>query len=591
MPSDSFPRIETALDTQWRFHLGDTDAALSTDFDDSDWEDVRLPHDWAITCPTDPDMEQGRPQGYQRRGHVGWYRRRLRVQPADGKRYRLRLDGAYRHAEVWIKGHSLGLRPSGYATRIHDITEFLNSDGEQLLAVRCDNTGNDADRWYCGAGLYRRVWLTETGDVAAAPWGVSLTTPEVSEEKALVNIALTVQNTGSAAVSAEVSGQILDAKGDERVRLSAAGVNVPANGKEVVTLQATVKNPELWSPDSPALYRARINIAADGTHTDGIDQVFGIRSISFDVENGFTCNGQSRKMKGVCLHHDLGCLGTAFFRAGWERRLRLLKDLGCNAIRSSHNIPSPELLDLCDRLGFFVIDEAFDKWWGGCSGDTFGDWWQRDIESMVLRDRNHPCVVVWSTGNEVEEQGSERMLKTSRMLADSIKKLDDTRPTLVALRPDSRQESSNAGESARCRSRQPDPAPATRVDQVGLLLRRVRDASGHRRLRGGRGYPPGLRLPGCHRRSARAADAETSRRRLHRRTRRRPLCPLLSTGRPLGCARCRLCLGPTRSALVRGTSFTSPHNLLQKNILHVRKEAPCLCVSAACLLGNFVIQY
>ena len=435
IPADDQPRLESALDTKWRFHLGDTEAALNAELDDSDWEDIRLPHDWAITCPTDPDMEQGRPQGYQRRGHVGWYRRWLRVRPVDGKRYRLRLDGAYRHTEVWINGHSLGLRPFGYATHIHDITDYLKEDGEQLLAVRCDNTGNDGDRWYCGAGLYRRVWLTETGDVAAAPWGVSVTTPEVSEAEAVVNIELTVQNTRDTEITAEIAGTILDAGGAEQGTLSAASANVHANGEEVVKLQATVQNPELWAPESPALYSAQISIAADGAQTDKVEQPFGIRSIAFDVENGFKCNGTSRKMKGVCLHHDLGCLGTAFFSAGWERRLRLLKDLGCNAIRTSHNIPSPELLDLCDRLGFFVIDEAFDKWWSGCSGDSFGDWWQRDIESMVLRDRNHPCVVVWSTGNEVEEQGSERMLKTSKMLADYIKELDATRPTLVALRP------------------------------------------------------------------------------------------------------------------------------------------------------------
>ncbi len=428
-------RIETALDSMWRFQLGDNDFALNPNLDDSDWKDVRLPHDWAITCPTDPEMEEGRSQGYQRRGHVGWYRRQLRAQPVAGKRHLLRLDGAYRHTEVWINGYSLGLRPSGYATRIHDITEFMNSDGKQLLAVRCDNSGNDGDRWYCGAGLYRRVWLTETDDVAVAPWGVGITTPEISRDEARVDIEVTVQNHRSAPVSAEVSGQLVDANGAEQATLPDTTVELPANGKGTVTLRTPVKNPRLWSPESPALYTVRIHIAATGERTDSINQPFGIRSISFDAKNGFMCNGQPRKMKGVCLHHDLGCLGTAFFSAGWERRLRLLKELGCNAIRSSHNIPSPELLDLCDRLGFFVIDEAYDKWWGGCSGDTFGEWWRRDIASMVLRDRNHPCVVVWSTGNEVEEQGSERMLKTSKMLADYIKELDDTRPTLVALRP------------------------------------------------------------------------------------------------------------------------------------------------------------
>lgn len=433
-PHETF-RSERALDSGWRFHLGEADGALRTDLDDGDWLDVRLPHDWAIACPTEPEMEQGRAQGFRRRAHVGWYRRRLQVVPRAGRRYRLRLDGAYRHAEVWVNGESLGVRPSGYATRIHDITDLLSPQGDQLLCVRCDNTGHDADRWYCGAGLYRRVWLTETADLAVVPWGVAITTPDASEAEAQVCVKATLRNqrTGSTAVT--VRGEIRDAAGNCRASLSDEPLTLDASAEATASLTTTVEAPALWSPESPALYTVRLWLETDGKAVDSVEETFGIRWFSFTPDHGLELNGRPTMMKGVCMHHDLGCLGSAFFEAGWERRLRLLKDLGCNAIRTSHNPPDARLLDLCDRLGFMVIDEAYDKWREGCSGPYFQDWWQRDVEALVLRDRNHPCVLVWSIGNEVEHQGSDAMLRTSRMLSDYVKQLDPTRPTLVALRP------------------------------------------------------------------------------------------------------------------------------------------------------------
>lgn len=433
--ADSSLRHETPLDASWRFHLGDTDRALDRDLDDSDWQDVRLPHDWAIECPTDPTIEQNRQQGFQRRAHVGWYRRRVSLNPVPGRRYLLRLDGAYRHAEVWVNGTSLGVRPSGYVTRIHDVTEHLRSDAEQLICVRCDNSGHDADRWYCGAGLYRRVWLTETRDVAVAPWGVWVTTPAVDEQEASIEAHVTVRNSRDDRLAVRVGGEILNATGEQCAILESTDIDIDANGEDTATLKASVVDPELWSPESPTLYTARVEVATAGVDTDALEQPFGIRWFSFAAERGLELNGKARTMKGVCLHHDLGCLGTAFFEAGWERRLRVLKELGFDAIRSSHNQPAPGLLDLCDRLGIMVIDEANDKWRSGCSGPYFEQWWQRDVDCLVLRDRNHPCVLVWSTGNEVENQGSEEMLRTSKMLADRIKELDPTRPTLVALRP------------------------------------------------------------------------------------------------------------------------------------------------------------
>jgi beta-galactosidase len=428
-------RAERALDTGWRFFLGENEAALQRELDDTDWQDVRLPHDWAIHCPSDPEMEQGKQQGFRRRAHVGWYRRRICLRPEPGRRVRLRLDGAYRHAEVWINGHSLGLRPSGYATRIHDITEHLREDGDQLLAVRCDNTGHDADRWYCGAGLYRRVWLTTTGEVAVEPWGVSITTPEVSGRQATVAAEVTVRNHRGEAVKAVVSGEIVGPDGKGVATLSPAEVELGPGAIAAVKATAAVSDPALWSPALPELYTLRVKVEAGGEATDRVEENFGIREVVFSAQKGLEVNGEAWKMRGVCMHHDLGALGTAFFEAGWERRLRTLKEHGFNAIRTSHNPPDPALLDLCDRLGFFVIDEAFDKWQGGCSGETFDAWWKEDVKALVLRDRNHPSVIVWSIGNEVENQCSPTMLELSKMLCDYVKELEPTRPTLVALRP------------------------------------------------------------------------------------------------------------------------------------------------------------
>ncbi len=428
-------REQWALDTAWRFHLGETDRALDDDLDDSDWEDVRLPHDWALDCPTDPDMDQGVPQGFHRRAHVGWYRRRLRLDPEPGRRHLLRLDGVYRHAEVWINGESLGLRPSGYATRIHDVTEHLRADGDQLIAVRCDNTAHDADRWYCGAGIYRRVWLTTVSDLSVAPWGVFVTTPEITSKKATVSVEVTVRNDRADAAEAKIECELLDPDGSVCGSLSPGSVQVQAGGQAAATLSGELVDPALWSPESPSLYTARLRVLADGAEVDRVSETFGVRHFDFSADEGFILNGTPRKMKGVCLHHDLGCLGVAFFKAGWERRLRLLKELGFDSIRTSHNPPDPGLLDLCDRLGFLVIDEAFDKWREGCSGEHFEVWWREDLEAMVLRDRNHPSVIVWSVGNEVEQQGTPEMIDICARLAGHVRSLDPTRPTTVGLRP------------------------------------------------------------------------------------------------------------------------------------------------------------
>jgi len=410
------------LDDGWRFNAGDVANAQNPACNDRDWQEVHIPHDWAIAGPY--NKAAGGAQGYLRRSQVGWYRLHLPdIAPEDHAR--VQFDGVYRESEVWINGVSLGKRPNGYISFCYDITPHLRPHGN-VIAVRVDNSGKLADRWYSGAGIYRRVWLTTTGTVAVAPWGVTVTTPRAEADRATVTVCVAIENhyTGDAAL--EILTEILD-----------------PDGKAVATLTstsdtATVEKPRRWSPESPSLYTARTMIKRSGVVVDEVSTPFGIRSLKFTPERGFELNGEVTKMKGVCVHHDAGCLGSAFYTSSWERRLRTLKQLGCNAIRTSHNPQAPAFLDLCDRLGFLVVNEAFDKWkWDqGWYTPFYDKWSQRDLADFVRRDRNHPCVVVWSVGNEVTEQrdlaAMDRMLPP---LVACVKRLDPTRPVTVALEP------------------------------------------------------------------------------------------------------------------------------------------------------------
>ena len=429
------PRETQALDDGWRFTTGEVTGAQEPAYDDRDWQEVRLPHDWAIAGPY--NQAAGAAQGYLRRPQVGWYRLHLDLPTRPlGSRALIQFDGVYRESEVWINGVSLGKRPSGYISFYYDLTPHLRPQGN-VIAVRVDNSGALADRWYSGAGIYRRVWLTTTGPVAVAPWEVTLTTPRAEADKAEVALRVTVENHEKKAAAVETLTEILDPAGAVVGRITAGGT-IPAQGRAEWTGSTPVAKPQRWSPETPSLYTARTMLKRSDAVVDEVTTSFGIRSLQFTPERGFELNGQVTKMKGVCLHHDAGCLGAAFYVRAWERRLQALKQLGCNAIRTSHNPADPAFLDLCDRLGFLVLNEAFDKWmWeSGWYTPFYQEWSQRDLADFVRRDRNHPSVVVWSVGNEVTEQRNlEAMDRFLPPLVSCVKKLDPTRPVTLALEP------------------------------------------------------------------------------------------------------------------------------------------------------------
>ena len=429
------PRSERALDTGWRFTTGDVEGAQMPSYDDRDWQEVHLPHDWEIAVPY--NQATGGGQGYLRRPEVGWYRLNL-DDPAlsPGGRVLVRFDGVYRESEVWINGVSLGKRPYGYIGFVYDLTPHLKPHGN-VIAVRVDNSGPLSDRWYSGAGIYRRVWLEVTGPVAVAPWGVTVRTPEVSGDRAEVDLSAEVENHGASVAEVEATTEIIDPSGAVTGRIMTSG-SIPAKGSSELSGKVSIRDPRRWSPDDPALYTARTMIRKSGAVVDEISTTFGIRSLRFSKERGMELNGEVTKMKGVCLHHDSGCVGASFYKQSWERRLKTLKQLGCNAIRTSHNPPDPAFLDLCDRLGFLVLNEAFDKWTSKSGWYTpfFEKWSQRDLADFVRRDRNHPCVVAWSVGNEVTEQRDlETMERLLPPLVKCVKQLDPTRPVTVALEP------------------------------------------------------------------------------------------------------------------------------------------------------------
>jgi len=385
--------------------------------------------------PFDPGQSQGGASTGHVLGGTSWYRKHFTLTPAEnGKRVSVRFDGVYMNADFWVNGHHLGNHPYGYTSFELDLTPYLKPAGqENIIAVRVRNEGKNS-RWYSGSGIYRHTWLTVTDPVHVPTGGVFVTTPEVSKDKAVVKIATEVRNDGAAAAEVVVRARVRNSSGK-------AGQTVEGklhlSGSETRTVEQTVevRSPRRWSPDSPELYSAEVEIAAAGQTLDQASTCFGIRKIEVEAENGFRLNGQPLKLKGGCMHHDNGPLGSATIDRAEERRAELMKANGFNAIRTSHNPPSPAFLDACDRLGMLVIDEAFDCWNEGKNPQDyhlyFNDWAGRDLTSMVRRDRNHPAVVIWSIGNEIPEQF--RAEATARMLRETVLANDATRPITQAI--------------------------------------------------------------------------------------------------------------------------------------------------------------
>jgi beta-galactosidase len=441
---------DRSFDTGWRFLRADAPGAEAPSFNDSAWRKLDLPHDWSIedlpaqtdspkrVGPFDPDHSEGGASTGHMLGGTGWYRKAFTMPLADaGKRVVVRFDGVYMNSQVWINGHDLGSHPYGYTSFEDDLTPYLKPAGqENILAVCVRNEGKNS-RWYSGSGIYRHVWLTVTDPIYVPTGGLTVTTPEVSKEKALVKITSEVRNDSDAAADLTVRESILNSKG-QIVQTVASQLHIAPHETRTVEQSVAVRSPELWSPESPLLSWAEVDIVASGKLLDRSWTRFGIRKIEVDAEHGFRINGEPIKLKGGCMHHDNGPLGSAAIDRAEERRVELMKANGFNAIRTSHNPPSPAFLNACDRLGMLVIDEAFDCWnWAKNGQDYhqyFKDWAERDIASMVRRDRNHPSVVMWSIGNEIGEQFQDKT--TAKMLREAVLSHDTTRPITQAVCPD-----------------------------------------------------------------------------------------------------------------------------------------------------------
>lgn len=419
---------------------------VQADFDDSGWQAVTLPHDWAIAGPFISEGPHGG-MGRLPSWGIGWYRTRLDIPASDrGRAIFLDVDGAMSYASVWLNGHLVGGWPYGYNSWRVDLTPYLDIGGVNQLAIRLDNPPESA-RWYPGGGLYRNVWLTKTDPVHIAHWGTQVTTPRVSREQASVRVQATLDNDGDTPIEVEVATDLHALDGEGRLhgppvaRIAPVRLRLPARASARSDGSATLASPRLWGPPPtqvPQRYAAVTTITGNGRVLDRYQTPFGIRTIRFDADTGLHVNGERIVIRGVNHHHDLGALGAAFNRRAAERQLQMLQEMGANAIRMAHNPPDPQLLELTDRMGLLVVDEIFDSWERRKTPLDFhlifGDWHEQDLRAMVRRDRNHPSVILWSVGNEVGEQYTgEQGAAIGRRLHDIAREEDPTRPITASM--------------------------------------------------------------------------------------------------------------------------------------------------------------
>lgn len=431
-------RVTTPLADGWRFVQGDPEGAETATLDDSKWATVSVPHDWAIAGPFDVNARAGGAGGFLPTG-VAWYRRALDVKPTPGRRTFVELDGVMERSGVWINGHHLGHRPSGYVGLRYDITDFLKAEGPNVLAVRADTSFAPSSRWYAGSGIVGKVRLIETGAVQIEQGGVFVSTPLIGKDEAAVRVAVDVVNGGEADTQAGLEIIITDPDGKVVARQPVNARPIAAARTLAFPIPVVIPTPRLWDLDHPNLYHATVRvIGADGQVSDIQTVPFGIREAKFEADTGFWLNGRNIKLKGVALHADGGALGAAVPIAVWRQRFTALKALGVNAIRTAHNPPSPQFLDLADQMGFVVMDELFDQWnVAKTPGDYhlfFGDWSKRDARDMLRRDRNHPSVVIWSAGNEIHDTAYPVQAKAAlKSLLDVMHAADQTRPVTMGL--------------------------------------------------------------------------------------------------------------------------------------------------------------
>jgi beta-galactosidase len=442
-------KMRTALfDDNWRFIKENPSGAENPAFDDSKWRTIDLPHDWSIEDlpgqtgdsvigPFSRAASGKMSTGYTV-GGTAWYRKSFVIDKADKEKIAfLQFDGIYMNSDVWINGKHVGNHPYGYTSFYYDITPYLNPAGQpNVVAVQVKNEGRNA-RWYSGSGIYRHTWLTLVNLVHIGVWGIYVTTPVVTDKSAEVDITTTLVNSGREDVSATLQVQLLDSTG-KIVGTTNCNSDVAPDQSTDVKQTITLEDPSLWSIEKPSIYKALVTVLVNNKEVEKVITTFGIRSIKFDAATGFALNGESMELKGGCFHHDNGPLGSAAIDRAEERKIELLKNAGFNAIRCSHNPPSPYLLDVCDRLGMLVIDEFVDMWEKPkVSPDDYSKYfksnWEQDLSSIVIRDRNHPSVIMWSIGNEIPEAADTSGLRIAKSLAAEVRRLDPTRAVTEAM--------------------------------------------------------------------------------------------------------------------------------------------------------------
>lgn len=462
------------INDNWKFNLQDTPEAQKTTYDDSKWQSVNVPHDWSVKGQLSPTLASC--TGFLP-GGIGWYRKSVTIpQNKTGEKVYLYFEGVYNRSEVFINGHSLGKRPNGYISFAYDATPYVKYGGENTISVRVDHSQSADSRWYTGSGIYRDVWLVYANPVHIAQWGV-YAYPEVKKGTGTLNVEVEVENGSSVKSNLTVVNELISKDG-KSVGKSSIKVEVAANKSGKITTKINVKNPQLWDLDNPNLYQLKTTVFKDSAPVDETVTKTGFRNFTFDPNNGFALNGKWMKVKGVCLHHDAGVLGSAVPREVWETRLKTLKEIGVNAIRTSHNPQAPVFYELCDELGILVLNEAYDEWefpkrkwlegWNygtpGFEGtfDIFADYAEKDLEDFVRRDRNHLSVFAWSIGNEVDypndpyshpvlDKGKDgfgqaayggykkdapdamRLGAIAKRLVAAVKKYDKSRPTTAGL--------------------------------------------------------------------------------------------------------------------------------------------------------------
>lgn len=444
-------REQIPFGNEWLFIKGASDQA-PPQVDDSQWQRVDVPYDWSIGGPyvdasknnSEIDHEalgvhQGnRSTGYAQGGN-GWYKKIFTLPDNFKDKYvEIQFDGVYMYSDVWINGTHLGHRHYGYAAFQYDLTPYLNFGAENTLIVK--TTNKMESRWFSGSGILRPVKLMVTSPVHVATWGTYITTPQISEQEAVVSVETKIENKGAGAQELILQTTLFDADNRKVAQIQSEVLSLAEGGVETVAQELNIRNPQLWSLDSPHLYSAQSELIVDGKVVDNYNTSFGVRTIEFSTTEGFKLNGEAMLLKGVCLHSDNGILGGRSYEWSEERKVLAVKEMGGNAIRCAHNMPPKSFLEACDRQGILVINEAFDEWTlpkANGYAPAFDTNWQKDVQTMLLRDRNHPCIIMWSIGNEIREQGTEEGIPLARMLHNFVKEYDTTRPTTVAVQPGS----------------------------------------------------------------------------------------------------------------------------------------------------------